>query len=78
MASQVKNDNSNFLVEENGDIVIVRSKENRDFQVSFYLFDDNIIDKISEFNSKGGRLTAQEILNKYGLAVSLLTIPPNK
>lgn len=72
MASQVENNNSNFLVEENGDIAIVRSKENSDSQVSFYLFDDNIIDKISEFNASNDKeVSVEEILNNYGLAVPL-------
>lgn len=69
MASQVENNNLNFLVEEKGDIATIRSKDHSDSQVSFYLFDDNIIDKISEFSSKGKGLSAQEILNEYGLVV---------
>ncbi len=69
MASQVENNNSNFLVEEKGDIVTVRSKENSDSQVSFYLFDDNIIDKLSEINSKSNSPSLQEILTEYGLSV---------
>ena len=72
MASQVKNNNSNFLVEEKGAIATVSSKEHSDYKVSFYLFDDNIIDKLSEFNAKGKGLSVQEIMDEYGLALPLL------
>ena len=71
MASQAKNNDSSFLVEENGDIATIRSKEHSNSQVSFYLFDDNIVDKISEFSSKSKGLSAQEILSEYGLVVPL-------
>lgn len=72
MALQAENNNSNFLVEENGDIATIRSKENSDSQVSFYLFDDDIIDKLSEFNAnKDKDLSAEEILNTYGLDVPI-------
>ncbi len=72
MESQAKNDNSNFLVEEKGDIATVRSKEDSGYHVSFYIFDDKIIDRLSEFNSKGKGLSGKQIMNEYGLDSPLL------
>lgn len=69
MALQAEINSFNFLVEEKGDIATIRSKEHTESQVSFYLFDGNIVDKISKLNSKVRGLSVEEILNEYGLAL---------